>query len=324
MSERTVSSFSLDLDTKAHMEQLERFAMIRNSSHHDAHILRSQDKESNPRIFEASFDDMHRPDLSKRLFTVSKAGEFLDGVCNFEETGALDMVATARALGITLHFNKNLGRPGKIVFEGTEDERPLMTIGDEQVNMMRESFGHEVAHFFIEKKLGLNLYDGFGYHSEEAFCDYFGRVMALPDTALEDIHEVDEGLILTLAEKYEVEVQTVLLRLIDSGILPDGVAVDVSDHPLLQATDTPEVRRQYVCLQCLESRKKCESDGVDARLFDFTENLEGTSLGTCGSDALYCTNAMKAALTRYYQKQPRQLGMIRPDFGDSGQWVVTI
>lgn len=252
------------------------------------------------------------PEMSRRFFGESRAQEYIDDVAVYRDD-VLDIHATADGLGIPIAYVEKSHPAGFIGGTGIyRGESPL------QISLYKDlrsrktiTFGHEIGHYFLDEVVG-NVVDGFS-HEVERFCEFFGRAMALPKRALEDVEYVDEQGLLDLKTKHQVELSTTIFQLIQTGKLPRRVAVDSSIGETKNPEYSDKISRNFVCLHCGETGgdRNCPNVGADGRLFDFTDRSWSLSLPTCVGEG-YLGPAELAGLTRYYETKSGQLPLFRP------------
>ncbi len=241
------------------------------------------------------------PNLVRELFHSLPAQEYIEKVSIYKESGSLDIDASSQRLGIPIIINKNLLGHGKITGLTPEDYGlPLEIHLNPTHDSMPLTFGHEVAHFYWSKGLS-NQYVEYEQYKED-FCDYFGAQMAMPEKSLPNLSNITESTLLSLAERYELSINDVILQLQEYGFLPPRVAID-SFMPKYPNPDFSEkVARNIVCRHCHDSGgdPNCHLARTVAPLFDFTDMSWGDKFGHCSGEDLLKPEII-STLTSHYR-----------------------
>ena len=239
------------------------------------------------------------PNLVREIFHSLPAQEYIDSIAVYKESGSLDIDASSQRLGIPVKMSKNLLWYGEIT--GLEDYSFPIEI---HLNASRDSipltFGHEVAHFYLSKELS-NQYFGDDRY-KEAFCDYFGAQMAMPEKSLPNLDNITELTLLELTERYELSIKDVILQLQEYGFLPPRVAIDSSMPKLPNPDFSERVARNIVCKHCHDSGgdPNCHLARTVAPLFDFTNRIWGLKFEHCSGENLLKPEII-STLTKHYR-----------------------
>lgn len=232
---------------------------------------------------------------------------------------------TAANIGIPLSFRslKEYGPLHRGHLGGTGPYKGLSPWGvspyevaiDPTFNQDRTTFGHEMGHYFIQEVLNYEP-QPWDYFSEEQFCEYFGRTLAIPESALWDIEHVDEETIKQLVIECDVDPHSVVLRLIEAGKLPDNVHIDSYTSHKYAPGFASKVERSSVCLYCSISHGalNCPNAHLSkAALFDFTDRAWSSKFSHCSGE--FSETSMESRchyLTAYYQSRMTQLALFPP------------
>lgn len=146
------------------------------------------------------------------------------------------------------------------------------------------TFGHEVGHIFM----GLVARSNYGQHNREleAFCELFGREMALPSCELRSITVANESVIMDLLETYGTDLDTTLTQLVELGKLPRKLLV-LTRVPLeyggMHAGRVVEV---VFCFDCNEHEYQLCTPGQKEKLarFDLSTREDAYNLTACGNE----------------------------------------
>ncbi len=256
------------------------------------------------------------PNYSRFEFDYLGAQQFIDLVAVYDgPAGVLDMETTSANLGIPLIFGvTNDGGRSKAQLGGTGRNRgksPLeLTVQHDLGFEIKDSFGHEIGHYFLDEVAEVEL----GGWTEK-FCDFFARAMVFGRNAAQNVVDIDEGVLLGLMTKHQLDLQTLLLQLIEYGNLPPRVAIDSYYGKGPNVDYSEKVGRTFACLHCTETTGdfNCPNSGKDGALFDFTDRAWHGLLPQCMGGWTVEHAAVVSSLTKYYQSRAGQLALFAPE-----------
>ena len=252
---------------------------------------------------------------TERFFEQSNAQTFIDKYAVYDNDGRLNMDLTSAKIGIPYNFNMTPGlfAQGEIV--GLHDDRAneqLIEIHLNKEAMLHQvTFGHEIGHYFWSEVQGMSR----DYRPEEAFCDYFGRRMALDREHLTTYDVIDEEAIINIMSRFRVGLGDAVIALMETGLLPTRVAID-SYNPKFSNLDYSEkVNRGIFCLHCIQvgGDYGCPDANQTTPLLDLTDRAWGSSIYSCLGEDLH-DGAIMSALTKHYAANEKQLLLFRPGY----------
>ncbi|HSW37619.1 MAG TPA: hypothetical protein VLG37_04610 [Candidatus Saccharimonadales bacterium] len=225
------------------------------------------------------------PDLRNRPDTLMSLTGAKKWIKLFREPkeGALDIEATAAALGIPVSFDYDGKGLGGI--EGLKGDAPVWIRLNPHLKGCEDgedklTIGHEMGHAFLKLVLG---YSGEGYsYREEQFCEQFGAEVVVPSERLESIRDITKEKILELASAYQTSIRIVVHQLMVAGKLPPKVMIDsrIGECPNLEYSR--KVTRHTCCLDCdFNEGSICGSPDYKIPVFDFTDHPISGSLHGC-------------------------------------------
>ncbi len=232
-----------------------------------------------------------------RTFEFLGAQKWIDEFTVRKDTGAVDMDATARKVGVMLVVGmptidgRKVYSHGLTLFNKDSDnnlESITVHVNDDDATNHTITFGHELGHVFLETAVGLGAeYHGGGI---EDFCEQFGRHIAVPIEMLAEIKNADADTISQLMERFEAEHSTVIHQLMLAGKLPRQFIIDTS----MPATPNPlysqKVRRHVFCSDCAtgtqhETISEFDSSFVlDATKYEWSYKTERIECGRVNQD----------------------------------------
>lgn len=192
--------------------------------------------------------------------------------------GRLDIDLTAAELAIPFMYaplrnrGRIIGRPGGI---GSWAIQVSNRYSDEP--HQRITFGHELGHLFLVP-VEERHEEGMGYDDEEAYCDHFGRVMAIPIPELGEVDQVSQATIVEMMERYGADLYSVIIQLMLARKLPRTILIDSLDEEKLNPYYSNKVNRNTVCIDCELRRPHETPDRGSLPVYDFTEEVWTPSL----------------------------------------------
>lgn len=184
--------------------------------------------------------------------------------------GRLDIDLTAAELAIPFMYaplrnrGRMIGRPGGI---GSWAIQVSTRCSEAE---QRITGGHELGHLFLVP-VEERYEEGMGYSDEEAFCDHFGRFMAIPPHQLEEeVEQVSQATIEETMERYGADLYSVIIQLMLARKLPRTILIDSLDEEKPNPYYSNKVNRNAICIDC-ELRKPHETpDRHSLPVYDFT------------------------------------------------------
>jgi hypothetical protein len=251
--------------------------------------------------------------LVERFFERLGAQSFI-GVYAVYDEGVLNLDATSKRIGIPYNFS--MEHPlahGEIVgLPGDTSNGDAIEIHLNPENKAHGvTFGHEIGHYFWRVIMGIGEdgYDG----TEEDFCTYFGRRMALPEKELQAYSTINEKTLLTIMSRFNVELEDAITALMEIGSLPPRVAIDTYNGRYKNPDYSEKVTRGIFCLHCMQvgGDYGCPYVDMPTPLFDFTDRAWGGIMQACLGEDLHKPKVL-STLTKFYIANEVQLVLFRP------------
>lgn len=246
------------------------------------------------------------PDWRALYDMVKKTGahQWIGLVRAEDAAGRLDMVETAKNIGVPLNFESlpDIQYHGYTTELVTGDiDNVAITINTVFTDDWRQTFGHEVGHIFLSLVLGQHPRVGENHDAIEQFCEFFAYEMVMPDCDIQMMSKIDERAIQTLAAKNELKINTVLMRLMLAGKLPEKVAVDRRFLGKVVPKYANKICRDYVCLECRLGDKCSATLGDDIRVISLPDQQWSGSVCANEPDYFWGTERMKELNDKYKQ-----------------------
>lgn len=162
-------------------------------------------------------------------------------------TGPLDIEATALKLGLPVSFDENIIAKAEITGLGHFPKEPLeikISTSDDEPAM---SFGHEVGHYALNL---VELHHVYDIDIEEAFCEYFGRQLSMPNVDHLTIETLDGAELTQLCDEYKIRISTLLYWLMEKQVLPKQIIVDSRLPDVPNKAYAYKIVRNIVCIEC--------------------------------------------------------------------------
>lgn len=172
------------------------------------------------------------------------AEEFIESIRQ-PPIGPLDIEATAEKLDLPVSLDSDT--VGHASITGLDNDKPIEIHVNRYDYEKAMSFAHEVGHYllFLEDHHGK-----YNMHIEEGFCEFFGRMLSMPDLDDIDIDSVTPDLYDKICRDYQVSPHSFTIWLMERRVIPDQVIIDtripVKPNPLY----SKKVSRHIVCLNC--------------------------------------------------------------------------
>ncbi len=252
--------------------------------------------------------------FAEHFFKRTGAQEFIDEYAVYDDDGRLNIDLTSAKIGIPYNYEitsradrgEIVGLPGNTSFG-----QPIEIHLNPEMQLHQVTFGHEIGHYFWR----VVQYDpSEGYNrTEEDFCSYFGRRMALPCEQLVGYEKIDEAAILDIMSRFRANLDDALTALMEYGFLPSRVAIDTYNGKYENPDFSEKVTRGIFCLHCdqVGGDYGCLNVNQPTPLFDFTDRAWGGQMQACLGEDLHNPEIM-STLTKHYVANEVRLVLFRP------------
>ncbi len=246
------------------------------------------------------------------LFDAYEAQSYIDTFAVYDDDGRLNLDLTSERIGIPYTMgmhDETLFAHGQIVgLNGDANKEEIRIHLNPEQNFHQVTFGHEVGHFFWKEIMGFND----GLRTEENFCEYFGRRMALPPRYLEEYDQIDEEALLKIMSTFRMELSEAVYGLMEVGKLPNRISIDSYTGNCPNEDIRNKVTRGTFCLHCSQvgGDYNCPDANQPTPLFDFTDRSWGEKLSSCLGEDLHKADIM-STLTKFYVANEVQLVLFR-------------